>query len=193
MVDIQRDCREWAEEIANGFRPDLIIFIAKSGYLFAEPMSQYFHCSMADIVAKRPASAEKDKLRRIIRLIPEKIILRTISSALMYKFNEKKQERFVETSIRYNCEKKKKHDRILIVDDSVDTGWTLLQVRKEVENSFPAAIVRTAGYSVIEYSKNRISVDYYRYKNTVILTATSRRSAEYDKFISAYEKWLLKC
>lgn len=189
MEDVQKDCKEWADKIAGQYIPDLIIFIAKSGYLFAEPMAECFGCRMAGITAKRPASNTKDGLKGIIRLVPEKILLRLLSSAFMYKFHEKKQERSIEISAGYRLEKNNAHKKILIVDDSVDTGWTLLLVKKEVEKDFPSAIVKTAGYSVIEYSKQRISVDFHRYENMVILTATSRNSDEYDKFITQYEEW----
>lgn len=95
MEAVQKDCREWARKIADNYSPDLIIFIAKSGYLFAEPLADHFKCE-----------------------------------------------------------------------------------------------IKTAAYSVIDYSRNRISVDFFRYENVVILTAASRKSKEYDGFIAAYEKWL---
>jgi hypoxanthine phosphoribosyltransferase len=85
-----------------------------------------------------------------------------------------------------------KHKNILIVDDSVDTGWTLLQVEKEVKKDFPYAVIKTAGYSVIKYSRKRISVDFNRLEDTVVLTCTSRKSNEYNRFISDYEKWILE-
>lgn len=190
MKAVQKDCREWAGEIAKKETFDLIIFIAKSGYLFAEPMAAYFGCPMAGITAKRPASGAKDNLKGIIRLIPEKLVLKIISSPFMYRFHEKKRERVIEKSAGYYAERKKKHEKVLLVDDSVDTGWTLLQVEEEIKKDFPDAVVRTAGYCVIAYSKSKVSVDYCRYENTVILTATSRKSQEYGKFMEEYERFL---
>ena len=34
-----------------------------------------------------------------------------------------------------------------------------------------------------------MEVDFYRHKNKVILTATSRKSKQYDGFIRDYEEW----
>lgn len=76
------------------------------------------------------------------------------------------------------------------MDDSVDTGWTLKCVYNVVGSNFPDAEIKTAGYSVIEYSEERICVDFYRYKNAIVLTATSRKSNQYKIFLEQYENWM---
>jgi hypoxanthine phosphoribosyltransferase len=191
MQEIQNDCKIWATEIEKSYIPDLIVFIAKSGYLFAKSFADYFNCDMVDVLAKRPANGTKDGLKSIMKLVPEKLVLKIVSSPLMYKYNENKKDRCIELSQRYYYETNKNHKNILIIDDSVDTGWTLLQVENMVKKDFPNAVIKTASYSVIEYSQKRISVDYERMKNTVVLTCTSRKSKEYDKFINDYEKWIV--
>lgn len=35
-AEVREDCRKCAEEIAKSFTPDIIIFIAKSGFLMAK-------------------------------------------------------------------------------------------------------------------------------------------------------------
>lgn len=189
MESVIQDCEEWTREIARTYQPDLIVFIAKSGFLFAKPMAEYFDCNMADILVSRPASRTKDKLKTFINLVPDKVILRILKMPLMYKFNDKKREREIKVSERYEWERHNVHKKILIVDDSVDTGWTLQCVQKVVRESFPDAIIKTASYAVIEYSSMRVSVDYYRYKNVIVLTATSRKSGQHDMFLKQYEVW----
>lgn len=190
MKSVISDCEGWAKEIGESYKPDLIVFIAKSGFLFAKPIADYFDCAMVDILVSRPASKTKDKLKKIIEIIPNIIILNILKMPIMYKFNEKKKERNIKISERYKSEKQKIHRKILIVDDSVDTGWTLQCVYKVVSDNFPNAIVKTAAYTVIDYSKDRVSVDYFRYRNTIVLTATSRKSNQYNKFLEQYEVWM---
>lgn len=190
MESVISDCKEWTKEISKTYNPDLIVFIAKSGFLFAKPMAEYFNCDMVDILVSRPASHVKDKLKMIIEFIPDKIILSILKTPLMYRFNDKKQGRDIKISPRYECEKQKKHRNILIVDDSVDTGWTLHCVQKIVKESFPNAIIKTAAYAVIEYGSKRVNVDFSRYKNTIVLTATSRKSNQYSMFLQQYESWM---
>lgn len=91
MADVVNDCRNWAREIGKTYSPDLIVFIAKSGFLFAKPMAEYFKCDMVDISANRPSSKTKDKLKRVIGLMPEKVILGILKMPWMYKLNDKKR------------------------------------------------------------------------------------------------------
>ena len=190
IQEISSDCENWANEISKTFAPDLIVFIAKSGFLFARPLAEVMKCPMVDITATRPSNKGKDKAKRIIEHIPEKIIMLMLKSPFMYLFHEMKKEREICITPRYKGEVAKEHKRILIVDDSVDTGHTLCGVVERVKTDFPKAEIKTAGYSVIAYSRRRIKVDYCRYENVIVLTATSRRSNEYGKFLNLYQEWL---
>lgn len=190
MENVINECKEWAKEIEQVYRPDLIVFIAKSGFLFAKPMAEYFGCAMADITASRPASKVKDKSKKIIDVIPEKIILKILKSSLMYRFHQTENMRNLELTDRYRYEEAKEHKNILILDDSVDTGWTLKNVQEEVKKSFPNSTIKTAGYAVIGYSKKIVAVDFYKYENAIILTATSRKSNQYEEFLDLYREWI---
>ncbi|WP_022778685.1 phosphoribosyltransferase family protein [Butyrivibrio sp. AE3009] len=68
--EIKQDCIAWAEEIAQSYKPDLIIFVAKSGFLFAESIADYFSCPMAYVIASRPDNKKKD-LKKIIPVLPK--------------------------------------------------------------------------------------------------------------------------
>ncbi len=190
MESIINESGEWAREIGKVYQPDLVVFIAKSGFLFAKPIAQYFNCTMADIMVSRPASRTKDKLKRIIEFVPNCLILFILKMPFMYRFNDKKKERKIEITERYKKEKKNLHEKILIVDDSVDTGWTMQCVYQIVKETFPEAMIKTAAYTVIDYSTQRISVDYFKYRNTIVLTATSRKSNQYEMFLKQYEAWM---
>ena len=189
---VEKDCKLWASEIANEYIPDLIIFVAKSGYLFAKPMVEIFNCPMVDICAIRPHNSVKDKGSNLIELIPQKIILTILSSPLMYKYNEIKKRRDIIITKKFLVESSKKYERLLIVDDSIDTGWTMSNVKREIRKYFQNAEIRIASYSFIEYGKKRVGVDYYRHLNKLILTATSRKSEEYAAFIDEFERWSKK-
>lgn len=187
--EIENDCVLWAKEIEMDYKPDLVIFVAKSGFLFAKPMSDYWGCRLVDIKASRPSNSAKDKVAVIKRLIPEWLVIFIITNPINYKYHKKKTQRAIEESGCYSEEKKENRKRILIVDDSVDTGNTMLEVKRKVQEDFSGAEVKIASYSVFEYSEDVIQIDFYRYWNTVVLTGTSRKSKEYDSFISALNRW----
>lgn len=187
--DVQADCLEWADEIKKMYQPDLIIFIAKSGFLFAEPLSQKMKCPMADLVAERPANESKNKLKPIINRLPDSLIDIILSSPLMYRFNEKKVDRIVKETKSFKAITGNLYNRILVVDDSVDTGWTMAKCLDKIKNTFPDAEIKIAAYTLISYSKKRVTIDYYRVEDTIVITSTSRKSPEYLSFLSSYENW----
>ena len=152
-------------------------------------MAEYFHCDIADLIAERPGNGSKNRLKPIMNAMPKKLVALILSSPLMYRFNEKKNERRVKETDSFRKNREKEYHRILLVDDSVDTGWTLVSVIPVIKEAFPEAELRIATYSLISYSKKRVKVDFYRVMDTIVMTCTSRRSEEYDAFIKEYEAW----
>ena len=44
--DLEVQCKDWAEKIKKEYQPDLIVYVAKAGYLIARPMKNVFEfCS----------------------------------------------------------------------------------------------------------------------------------------------------
>ena len=187
--EVEADCRIWAEEIGKEYSPDLIVFIAKSGFLFAKPMAEYFNCPMVDISVSRPGNDKKDVIRKFIPKIPQRLLFLLLKSKANYSYNEENSDREVKLSERFKSLDWAQYKRILIVDDSTDTGWSLVAVKNELKKRAFDAEIRTASYCVIDFSKNRVDVEYCRYKNTIVVTATSRYSKENGEFNSLLDKW----
>jgi hypothetical protein len=62
-------------------------------------------------------------------------------------------------------------------------------VRNRIINDFTSADIRLASYSVIDFSKRNINIDYMRYLNKIVFTGTSRKSKEYQTFLKLYSDW----
>lgn len=82
-----------------------------------------------------------------------------------------------------NCKK------ILIVDDSVDTGYSLLYVKKAVENEFKNSEVRLATLNCFKKSSNIIKTNYYIYEDTMLKGPWSNDSKENKKYLEEYMEW----
>lgn len=41
--DIEEQCKDWAKEIQKSYRPDLIVYVAKAGYLIGREMKNVFN------------------------------------------------------------------------------------------------------------------------------------------------------
>ena len=190
MATIQNDCRLWAQSIADSYHPDLVVFLAKSGFLFAQPMAEEFGCPMVDIAVSRPDNGAKDAIREKTPWAPKWLLALALSSKAGYMKHERDGEREMQAGKRLENLALSDFKNILIVDDSVDTGWSMLRVQKYLAEVAPESDIRIASYCVIDMSKERVHVDYSRFHNTIAMTATSRFSPEHDGFLRAYEEWL---
>ena len=188
-AEVQSECRQWAKDISESYPVDAIVFVAKSGFLFAEAMADELGVPMADISASRPGNDNKDRIVKAVPKMPRFLLAFLLKSKMQISYNKGNSERNVVVSDRLKrlCEGEPK--RVLIVDDSVDTGWTILKVKEELARMVPDADIKVAGYCVLDSSSDLVKTDYYRYRNMIVVTATSRYSSEYREFVNSYETW----
>lgn len=189
MKAVQLDCRLWASTIKKTFLPEAVIFLEKSGFLFAKPMTEEFACPMYSLSVGRPGNDAKDSIREKVPYVPKFMLALALKSKAMYGYNEDNAERKIEVNDRFDSAKLDAFNRILIVDDSVDTGWSMLAAKELVQSKAPNADVRIASYCVIDYSLDRVKVDFLRRQNAIVMTATSRYSKEYGMFLSELAAW----
>lgn len=188
-AEVEKDCQKMAKLIQKNFTPDLVVFIAKSGFIFAKPIADYFKCPLAEIHAVRPGDNKKNDIKKFIPWVPLWLLKKVLSSKANYGYNEENSEREVSFEKGFDGVDKEKVHNILLVDDSSDTGWSELKAKEKLEEVFPESNVKTFCYCVIEYSKKRIQIDYEKYENTIVLTATSRYSKEHKKFLNDLKDW----
>lgn len=189
-AQLTKQCREWCKEIEKEFSPKLVVFIAKAGYPIASVIAEYFGSDIAAVSAERKGNGLKKLLSPFFRFTPNFLRNRLIAKELSSGYHSKNAERHVEflsdltTYVGTNIP-------ALLVDDSVDTGISLLKVKQEVENKLGFE-VRTASLNVWDKSKENISVDYALYKNTIIKAPMSKDSKEHGMFLKHYEEYCSK-
>lgn len=134
--------------LSGGFSPDMVIAIARGGVYVAEHM----HWPSVSVSLSRPSTGKKrGVLWRLLMRSPRfiKDWMRIAESVWLgfvergtkvpdFDFNRETKEILTERTYR----------RILIVDDAVDSGKTLLAVRRAVANLLPDAEIRTAVLTV---------------------------------------------
>lgn len=187
--EIEQDCKLWAAEIESVFKPGLIVFIAKSGFLFARPMAEYFNCPIVDVVASREDNKTKDFVKKIVPWMPKRILGFLLKRRVTKPDYSEKTDRIVKGTPRFNNVDILKYDNILLLDDSVDTGWSLLKVQEYLNANGARGKYKTASYCVLSESEKRVKVDFCRYKDQIVITATSRYSSEYSEFLNEYIGW----
>ncbi len=74
--------------------------------------------------------------------------------------------------------------KILLVDDSVDSGNSIKLSKEALKNYFSKAEIKTAVFNFM--TKSTEKVDYYLYQNTMICGLWSNDSKENKKFNQLY-------
>ena len=188
--DVEIDCRKWAKEIESEFCPDIVVFIAKSGYLMGRPIAEEIGKPLYAISANRAGNEIKNGALHFKKLIPKFLVKTIISSPIKFYLHSKKKSRNVVPSNLLKNIDDKCIENILLIDDAVDTGWTIKSVYEELHKIFSKATIKVASYVVSDYSKKVVKIDFYRYRNVLVLTATSRQSNEYEMFLEEVDAWM---
>ena len=186
--DIENDCFKWAMDIKKSYQPDLIIYVAKAGYLIGREMNRVFDVPLVGISASREGNGLKEIFGPIVSIMPNFIRNFLISVELKSDTHSKNTERKIHMHEGLEMLDKEKFHHILIVDDSVDTGHSMKQVVNVISSMFVNAEIKTAGLNVWDKSMSIIDTDFALYKNTVIKTPMSKDSKEYKDFMKIYNK-----
>lgn len=186
---VQNDCRLWARSIASEWRPDIVVFLAKSGFLFAEPIADELGCPLVEVCASRPDNGAKDAVRDRVAWLPRWALALALSAKSGYVRHERDSRRDVRPGASLSAIDLCEYQHILLVDDSVDTGWSMAGAVKLLQEMAPESEIRVASYCVVGGSESRVKCDYRRYDDAIVMTATSRFSPEYKRFLDDYKQW----
>ena len=181
--NLENETKALFEMVKKEFTPDAVLFIAKGGFYLGVYAGKYFSVPIYEAVADRSAGGLKEKLSALLQILPKKIkiVLRTleISSGIHKKISNR--------NITIKNKDVFTHKRILFIDDSVDTGSTLISVIKQFKDK--NIQVKTAALNVMSDSLNNIKTDYFLYKNTMICGPWSVDSIENPGFLKDYFEW----
>lgn len=172
-------------KIIEDFDFDTVVYVSKSGYLIGDAIACISNKKSFEIKSMRPGAVKKHKyLPDIVNKLPKDLIyyLKVYERRLSY------YDIVGDRVLYYDEEKAKKltPNKILIFDDSIDTGYTLLNIKKEIESIYENAEVKIA---VLNYFTDRDSIkpDYFLYTDSVISAPWTIDSKEYKRFIKMYE------
>ncbi len=188
LKSLREESLELAKCIEVEFKPDLVVYIARGGYLIGKEISDYFHVPCIGIHAEREGGKLKDFISPLLRLLPKriKIYLRELElSSGVHEINKDRQIYWDVDNKYLECVSDKSN--ILVVDDSVDTGYSMLQVVDEISRKFVKATIKTAAINVWNKSAEVCKINFSNHKNTIITTPMSTDSKEYPLFESLYE------
>ena len=180
-------CCQFASEIKKDYRPDIVIYLAKGGYLIGKSMCSVLKVPLVAVGSVREGNALKEQLASLLGLLPRWLCNFLRNLELKTNVHAKQKERhvkFLDDITQFqNTEEPLK---ILIVDDSVDTGNSIIAVHQLIKQFFVNPIIRVAALNVMSQSKSTVDVDYYLYTDKMLRTPMSKDSREYRKFLRLY-------
>ncbi len=175
----------------SNYKFDLVIFIAKGSYTIGKKLSELGNCPLIEIKATRKGNNFKNIISPVLKLIPKKIKFYLRNKEVKSNVHNKNYDR----NIIYDVEKWNKYKNcknIILVDDSIDTGYTIKSCKEKIEKFFPNANIKIATFNYFEKSKDIVTVDYKIYEETMINGPWSNDSRYHKDFIEEYNKWELK-
>lgn len=188
LKSLREESLKLAKKIEKNYTPDVVIYIARGGYLIGKEISDYFNVPCVGIHAERRGGGVKEILSPLLRILPRSIkrMLREIELKSDVHKVDKTRNIFLTYKILTLIKKNRRIKSALLVDDSVDTGYSMLQVKKKINSEFGNVLIRTAAINVWSKSTKICETDYYNYKNTIIMTPMSKDSKEYSEFERLY-------
>ena len=184
--DIEEQCKDGDKEIQKTYQPDLIVYVAKAGYLIGREMKNVFNVPLVGISATREGNDLKEVVGPFVSKLPNFVRNILISLELKSDTHSKNTERKIHYHEGLEKMKSQNIKSILVVDDSVDTGHSMKQVVDAISSLFGDVEIKIAGLNVWDKSRNIIDSDFALYKNTVIKTPMSKDSKEYKDFMKIY-------
>lgn len=193
IEELVRECRNWIKDIEKSYCPDMVIYVAKAGYLIGQAfVHELGSVPLVAIGAERRGNGLKSKLHKYLAIIPFRLRNILIFIELKTNIHKAKKERNVDFISDVTPYINSGIKRILLVDDSVDTGYSIKQVKDKVAEVFPNSEIRTASLNVWDKSKEIVQVEYALYHNVIIKAPMSKDSKEYNEFVGLYNKSLLQ-
>lgn len=190
--DVENKTSELYNKIlSTDYKFDLVIFIAKGSYTIGKKLSELGNCPLLEIKATRKGNKLKKIVCPFLKLIPKKIKMYLRNKEVKSNIHEKNIER----NVIYNVEKWSKYKEcknIILVDDSVDTGYSIKACKEEIERFFPNSNIKVAAFNYFEKSENIIKVDYSIYKEMMMNGPWSNDSKYHKEFLKEYDNWILE-
>lgn len=177
-----------SKEISETYTPDVVAYLARGGYLMGCDVAGFFDCKLIELSRHRSEAIPKNA--NILSVLPSwlKHVLREI------EFHARGNGKITanignvvpaEISQRYPIPVKA--DRVLIVDDSVDSGESIMAACSTIHTLYPEAEVRVAVLNTFQLESAVIPCDWSLYRNVLLSTPASKDSHCYGEFCRLYE------
>ncbi|NCB92493.1 MAG: phosphoribosyltransferase [Clostridia bacterium] len=187
------DVKKMSIQLAQSVKetPDLVAFVAKGAYLIGQTVAEYFDVPLIEIEAVRSGNQLKDLVRPLLTILPGSVKVWLRKKEMNAGTHAQNRERHVAINDPNKILGRDFHT-ILLVDDAVDTGNTILAVAETLQKALPQAHIITAAFFVFEASKELVHMDYNLYGDTIFSAPWSNDSSYHKGFMAQYKQMKAK-
>ena len=174
--------------IPANFHPDFVAYLARGGYLMGCDAARFFDCPLVELDKHRTEYVKKET--NLLRRLPRwaKHALREVERRFRNLFCDRKGLGDVRPAVltkRYPLPAKA--SKILLIDDSIDSGASIVAGRLVLESLFPEATVRVAALNTFIRPSEQVSFDWVLFEDTLLSTPSSADSPFYEDFCRLYD------
>lgn len=185
-INVKEISEELYKKIIKEYNYDLVIFIAKGSLNIGIELANLNKVPLLEIKATRQGGKLKKFFKPLMKIVPKNILIKLREKEMKSKYHEKNDDR----QVIYNnnvFERYKERRKILLVDDSIDSGCSIIKVKEELERTFTSAELKVAVFNVMK--KSIIRPDFYMYEDNLISGPWSNDSRYNNEFVKQYKEW----
>lgn len=176
--DFSNACVTLSEKVANDFSPNIIIGVLTGGGHVGQKMYAQFNsekCIYTEIKIQRESSKNKENglFHKLLQTLPLFLLnwlrmLEMLYEDYMAKKKNPKREGRIEFDQEIINLLKSGEQKVLIVDDAIDTGATLNLLKEHINEHYPKCEVKLA---VITVTSNHpiVDADYCLYHDRTLV------------------------
>ena len=185
ILDVIKDSKQLAMSIKEDFQ--VIICVSKGGFMLGLELAKILNLPLLEIVSQRTKLSLVKKFgSSLLIILPKFLKVRLRKWEIKHNVHAKDASRnisFDETKWqRYKTEK-----NILIIDDSIDYGYTMQKVLEVVNNFFTQPNIKILTLNYMDFSF--LKPDYYLYTNHMISYPLSEDNRDYKKFLEIFKQY----
>jgi hypoxanthine phosphoribosyltransferase len=184
---VERNSLLLAKQVVDSWKKlDIVVFIAKGAYPIGRVISAQLNKPLLEIHASRKTSKIKKLVSPFLAIIPYGIKRRLREMEVRSGYHSHHSER----EVWFNEKSWELHsgaNRILVVDDSVDTGSTIVAVKAAIKSFFPHAEIKVAALNCFSFCSSDAQPDFVLWNDTMLNGPWSNDSKENKEFVLEYE------
>lgn len=173
----------------SGYRPDAIAYLARGGWLIGVEVANFFESPLIELSAHRGGEASKDVFAPLLSKLPASVRrkLRAFEIQHRLKNNDTEtQKKTLHVTRRYALPLKA--EKLLLVDDSLDTGASVEAAKCELKQIYKNTEVKVAVLNSWASSTSLIDADWQLYRNHMLCLPSSKDNKLYGEFCERYQK-----